>query len=1593
MVVSLIPEEPFKKGEVSLEPQTQEPTSDPVATADDVERTDYALGAESPGADTINAYYQTNKAEVLRDQTVAQQQLADRRARQAFVADAANRAALEGRTLTQEDYAMIQSVASGEIVGNRDTIFERMYSNRIAREALEENTQEQLEAEEEAPETAKAVRFTAEDYYTKQEIAKRYIQSLNTVYQQNGLLSNAWDFGRQFVPFYSALSQTGESGVNQDALGGRFLNPGGTKAAEYQALFFLPPEEFDAALRAKVDDIRGNSTLEALVWVQGLLDYTTSNAAIDTAFNLVDVAGFGLPALTKMAKTARSIAKTNNVPLNKTARLVVTGNTEQAAREAAFTRINSKVSPTTKVGVQTGTPKPVVQSLDLMKKGPGLLDPTVPVRDPGTLSNEAARRLVEGLTQDTGTLLGTLDDVTNLVRIPEAAFAAGVYKAEQRFFKQYAKLEDAVLEILPVRESEEVFGGVDNIRVVLGKQDATPFKTESNARYFAEKTYRLPKGEYEVVQGAGNNWFITIRKNIDETEREVLDLRIATDNRNPENLVNQFIGAIRTPDDLLSKEHNAARKTATYGGNAILNRIRQVAENIGSLPKKELNDLSTMISHARFEWRPITLPDGTQSKVQGKFYDTVADLESAYMARFKRVPTEKEIRAYYAFRNISDLDYLQRNIAVLRDKSRIGLEEINVSASVPVGEGQYIYKNLDAIEGKIIDSLPPDNAGTYGLAWVDDKSGKMKFGLSDRLFPGDRKAITEALDTGKYKIVHVYNPNDPVLRALNVGKGEGINYLLVKDLKTKPLKTEQIPYVEGGHWNHGQNNVYVKQAVTHKSAFGRRIYTGDKTAFSFAVPKMAREHGEAMEQARLMLVRGAPKPEITAFVSKNLPFADADEFASQFRNADTNPDGPFDLNTPFVVTQTGQAVSDVRRLDDVFGETVVTGDDAHSLAPKVNTTYNETEPVYGLGQSQVLDPMESLQRASASMSSDRFFEDYKHISIENWAKQFSDVVDVNQAQLMANPLKYLLDPKWMSNVDPRHLAAAQNSRRAILQFLGQDTKESLAWKWLRQKAVDSLNPKGGKNGKIIEPWMWTKETDPADMARTAVFHAKLGMFNPVQFFTQASGAIHAMAIDGNPVRSVQSVFAYWAMRMQQMAPDGGKWAGVNAKISKALGIPTDVLDDMYLQWNRSGMNVVEGEYGILDDYLNPKMFEGKTGRALDAGTIFFKEGNNVHRGTSFALSYLKWRQANPLAKVKPQDLQAMVDRADLMYINMSRASNSMLQNPNSITSVPMQFFGYHVRMTEQLLGKRLTWPEKLRLFGTYSLMWGVPVGIGGTTLGAFWPVRESTRQYALEHGMDIDGNVASKVFMDGLGSLLVQWATGENYDVASRFGPGGMSWLKDIMDGNLTEAFGAGPNFIGQLVETTKPFVHAMGSVFNTDPASGYGLKVEDFVDVLKNISTFNNMTKAYAVYNTGQWLTKSQGVVGNVKNDLPNIVAIALGLTPQQVQDAYLMLDSVTKEEESQAAITREAMVNFRRGLKAANARNSEEMKSFFSRARWLLIASGMSPLDAGKVFQRALRENESMITQIGEDFMMNDPEVRRENFKQSTMEQMNNG
>lgn len=1553
-------------------------------------KADYALAEESPGQNAIAADFWIGMEQRVREQAVLSEVTRRRTEWQRVSKDIIRAAAAEGRELTATEKSYVMDRPVEEVISDRTALEER-FARRIV--------------DETAGDAPDPVSGASRSVVTKQQIAQRILEDVQQKYDDTSWASWGADLAKQLIPFY-----TWSNVVDQiEGLPTSSFLAGSNVAEQMRGLYFLPAEEFEEKLAQAVAEIAESNIIDAVQFARAATAYSTSDQIWDdifTGLDTVDVATLGLSvaatAGAKALKGARSLKRfkdiaevTANPKMTAVDRKVVAGDLEGAAEHAVHERL-AETGLVTPRDVLVDSSKPDEFLNTQAKTGFSLEDPENYLRSAGSLSNEQQRRLIEQLEENRSILKSSLTDITHIVRTDEEAFLKGVANAKKDFLRINYRLEDSIVDVRPVRAQLEEFGQVDRVDFVIGTKDAGAFKSAAQAALTADRLYRLPKGSYEIEQ-VGDSYFLKMSRNVREDSLDVLDIRLNTDNQAPINWKNRWVGWLRNPDDIRPLEASAVAKQATYGANAVMNRMSEVAKSIGKLGKNESERLSTIIDEARFKKRKVVDPQTGQTvTVSGRFYKDVGELERAYLKRGYSLPTDKEIEGYFAFRQLMDYDHAVRNISVYRDKARLGIDQKSIGWIFTDEAGKKIYKQTDFFEGRLIDALPSRSGEPYTLAWYNGKTGKTNFLTSDSIGAYGKWGEIDELIAQDYKIIQVADPKSPTLKDVLGTKGEPIQYLLVRDVKEKPLSSNQVPYNEGGHWIYPSGGFYLKQPQTHKTGLGRRIYDGDVTAHWFGNTQDSRAFLDAYELGRQNL----DNPNLDAIIQGKLPYT-ADEFRKLFRTPE-NPDGPFSPDTPFTITESGQRAADTLKLQDIFREPIVdAASSEHSLLGKLNTQYaqergerltsikntgTEANPIYKLTGAPLMDSMQALGRSTAQLAKSRFFDDLKHKVVENWATQFAEVIDAPSEAVRADPMRYMREPIWKKGADKATLAAAKQNRRAMIYLLGEDTLDMGAIKWARQKVVDGIAKAHGRDSKLLDSWKWDTKADPSTILRSAVFDLKLGLFNVVQFPLQGQAVLHAAAIDGNPLRAVQANFLYWSMRMRGLASTNkGAQSMFGKAVSKALGVDQKIVDEMYDAFHKSGMSQMEGEYARLDDYLNPTQLWGASGvsKGLDAGRVFFKEGNMWHRGTAFATSFLRWRQENPTKMLNAEEMRKIVDRADLYYINMSRASNNDIL-ASSVPSVPAQFFTFHKNLSEQLMGARLTPAEKARVLLMYSTVYGLPVGVGVGIPGAavLWPVSESVRQYTLENGIETDANAVTQFLMNGAGSMAIQMLTGEGYNFGDRYGPGGLSWLRDLTDGNLFEvAAGASGSSLADAIGRIDPFYRAITSVF-TPGDDYYPLSKEDFIDAAREISTVNNIAKVYYAVTTGQYLTKSDMPVMNIDTDPADVVALALGLTPQDVSDTYLKIRSMDQERQAKAALSKEVLKHFSRGMKASADGDEKKAEAFYRKAHHMIIGANLDPKERADLWRRAVTENRTLFDKIDRNFMLRDPEQRMRNY-----------
>lgn len=1573
-----------EEGAIDLTPSVDTPPIVDEKELDSVvQKTDYALGEVSPGREEILSSFILNQGSRFEKMAAAEEAMRLRREFRQEADNVLKTAVAEGRSLTPEEVEYIATL-QGRTPVKPEVAVEKRFGDRIAVDTLKNEL-----AEIEQFTSARNVTEETGDYLAKQQVALKILQETKRKYDESSWTSWSVDFAKNLFPGYNWWKMTDRiEGAIADSLW-----TGTNVEQQMRSLYLMPLDQFEERLRAAVESLSEDNIINAAAFANYAVQFSSTDAALENLFFSLDVldilpaasiAGAGAIGITRSAlrSKVKSVAEElANPNLSKTDVSVLKGEAQAGAEAKVMSDLSA-------AGVLEGF-RPERLAADLSKSSFGLMDHESYLRSAGSLTNESQRRIRDVLEKNKNILMSNVmpGQNTHVIRMSPEAIDKGLKLARDEQARLYPHLEDHVVEVRPVRESEEIYGGVDYIEVWYGKKDASAFTSEKAARNYAKNFLRVDPEMFTPVQ-KGDSWYLKVERSVDETSLELADLRLKTGHEAPENWVNRFIGGLRMSDAVRGQKSGEWAKVATWGSQATAERLAEVTKTLGRMGKNETDRLETILKDAQFKTRTVVDPKTNQPvTVQGVFYKNQMELEQAYLSKGFSLPSQAESTAYWTFRQLMDYDLLQRNIARWRDKARLGLTQHEVSW-VRKGEGGVKEKiTLPPFEGRVRQSLPE---GEFTIAWSDAKTGKSGFALSSQR--GWFKEVNKLLDDD-YKIIQVFDQNSKELKDAVRSGGEPVQYVVVRDWKEKPLSFHQVPAAEGGHWMYPQTGGYVKQPQLHGTKFGRTIYDGDLTVHWLGREADAKQMAQRYETARQMYLSGDPR--FASFVDENLPY-DAKTLKQKFE------DKTFDPQRPFVFTQHGQSTGDILKLSEegVFDPRA----SAHSLEATVSSNLtqqrdrrltsvaidqSQQNPSFKLYGAPVLDPLKAMTRGLSDLARSRYFEDYVHQTAENFMTQFGDTLKASAAELRADPMRFIREPVWKEGVDPKHLAAAKTLRRNLLYLLGQDSYDLGLMKTFKQKILDSVLQPYGKSGRLLERYQWTKDADPAVVARSAVFDLYLGLFNPLQFPLQAQGATLVAAIDGSMTRAAQANFLYWSARMRGMASTNkGAQSLIGKATARALGLSKDVVDEAYEAFLTSGMSVFGGAYNRLDDFLSPKLFEqgkGPMRKFLDAGRVFFKEGNLTHQGTAFMTSYLRWKQSpgNKYKKPNQRDMAAIVDRANLYYNDMTRASSSALLSQSAI-SIPVQFSAFHRNLSELLLGTRLTVSEKARVMMMYSLLYGAPVGnpvsMATTPL---WPMSESIRQSMLEEGMDTDSSFLLNTYYNGIAQAFLNELTGTNYDT-ERYAPGGLPWMKELLDGNFLEVI-QGPSGTGlaRMLETVAPFYHAMMGVFAGPEDDTYSLTVNDFVDAARNIATVNNAVKAYYALTTGRLLTKGEALQTRIDADGFDALLIgALGLVPQEVTDAYAMIRSNKEADEAKAAITKEAMVQFRRGLRAVD--NPKEAETFFRNAKALLQGAGLTPLEVKDVWRRAMRENEDLIEQISPNFMTRDPEKRLPRFQQ---------
>lgn len=1553
------------------------------------------LGANSPGVSSLRESIARGDEQYARQTSADELRLKERDNRLTMLTQLAN-ARVPGSPVSQDEIDLTSSLTIEPTVDPR-TVWEKQYGNYLTNRLVMDNDDPSGAingALTENPAGTYADLDVARDLITKSERVNARLSEMEAKWKEMGWWESAGTIAETIIPGKSSLNLSGRSLTDILDMG-EFVNvialPGKNLREQIQSLRGIAdPDAFAAKLDEVVDRIADTNIIDAIDFLKAVQSYSPNEQFIKNAFGLADVTDVGALAGAITKGLVKGGTKIGNKVLTKA---------EAERIKAVDDTLKATVGPQhpEKIAAQIGATEESA-TMKVIQRRTIETDPTLPATfadrvrvitdmmptfaKPGnifkgesSLSNAQAVRLTSVLENNIARFVDTVTTTISPERLPPEALQAAVQAAKEEIRKDYTRVSDAVLDV--VQNPRDPFSNTDSVSIRIGKPDANTFTSSDEAKLYARDIYELPLDSYSVgelksgVGQQGTAFYIDIMKPIRETATEAQDLIVNTNNQSPiPNLMTMFIQGMRTPAEITSAFQKANRDAALLGNVNFTNMLSEVAAPIGNLTKNQRKDLGKIMDANR--------DFHNAAGERGRYYDTIQDLDEAYLTKFNRLPTDAEAEAYYSAVQINEMDLMLRNFTAYRDLSRQGIEEFQVRMGYE-GYSEYTpakFTLSGKFKGREAEYIPWSDPNLLPVAVIDEAGGtpRMVYKSSTQ---ADRDWVESLVKDKGYKIIQVARPQERVLKD-SANLRDPVQWIVTKSHTKSPLEFQQVGRSPGFHVEYA-DPYYIKQPRVSIIPGGSRAYEGDATLWSVGSRAQGLKFEQRVNELRQAIKDGVE--DLTPYISNKLPENEA-WWRAQFAE-----DGYFNIDQPFKLVSKGQNTRDV---DNSLKQIRDLTDSQHTLTSDMDRKFQgersqqllspvegtEENPAIKLRPSRMVDAMTSTSQGIGQATRSRYFGDMKISVADQFVNEFSDLMTESVEELRKYPMYFLHNPPWREGqgVDQARLAAAKAIQKTTMEFAGRQTPFGKTFDWVQTKLADSVYQATGEKGtKILNTMTDLANTrDPLSFLRSWAFRAKMGFFNVNQIFVQSQGLAHMLAI--NPKDALQSFAAYLPTRALMFNDKPEIVSYVAQKMMTKLGWKAEHFEESFALLKRTGWQNVGREATFIDDMSDPKLYEGTVGKFLDKSAIFFTETERMIRLSSWHSAYREWRAANPRATVTNAELGKILSRADTMTLNMTNASKASWER--GVLSIPAQFQSYNVRLFEQFWGGQLTLAEKARVMGVTSALYGVPVGLSGVLA---YPLYEDIRQYALENGYNVSDKYIDGM-IEGLPALLMSSLGMGEFNFGQRFGPGGISLFKDLKDNDKTllqAAMGPGGSVFTDLALGALP----AGTAMLAQMVSGknYEPEANDVLDALRTISTVNNGYRVWAAMQYGKYISR-KGVVLSESSPYSAAVSAATGLQPREFTDKMIMNDSLKDLNKYQRDLQTEIQKYGSRALIEYSNGNKDAGDAYMKKASSYIELGDFTPSQKTSIVSNIVQgKNRTLADRIRRDWVMKGPSSKR--------------
>ena len=1204
----------------------------------------------------------------------------------------------------------------------------------------------------------------------------------------------------------------------------------------------------------------------------------------------------------------------------------------------------------------------------------------------------------------------------------------GIRAIKQEFLNDYPGIDSSIININSFLDLEglrynEVTGtreivahlgrqvpNVHDIVLQVGRHTAEYFTSLEEANGFA-KMYGLINPQ---IKQQGFGYYIELSKPLNETSQVSRDFLMSTTvSKAPDSYVNAFLGFLRTPDETLSLEQRLNRKVAAHGGANLLavakeemKSIRQLAKWTipGTSKRQQFDQWASAVNYSRRAIDPAT-------SERGYFYQSPAELGDHYQTFFGRPPSDGEIQAYFSFVRVIEMDAVLRDIGLYRNMSRLGTEHWQFSMLNQGGEeiksGFFpaIKQNVFPIGSDPIIVL----GNSLGEEKIRSVGGR---GFSQK----DLKQFRDDVAAGTRSVFRIYDPETRPLKQFLNGDTSRIRYIItsnVRGAENKPLPFSNLNRRGGGHFDYDFDH-YIKQArVGWDDAYKKFVYEGDSTIMPMLNRVMGRDVAQALDEVRIAIRNrdlGAAKVVAESRIPA-IPWKEIQSWFNPTRTATGELLPPrLNKNEPIQLIPRGSTIASqdpglskreymLRKRAGLkqylFKDGTTEGSDARQFQVKYTQQRDAYDlytmrdegthgnPLWKYEPAQLVDPIPTLNRGIKDIVNSTFMDDYKIFSVEHWLKQAAPYLKLDDIDAWkSSPFWHFNHADFKTDADVLQVRQLEDARFKINQFIGTPSKIQNMLDRMSQDLADAMYKKFGPGGNqltrglILAPsWTVANLTKPIDLMHYVTYNAVIGLFSPAQLLVQSMNYVTMAGIAGWS-RATQGGVAALLHQFGRLNehPD---WIAKLDSIASKFGFKPGEFTEARMLGNQSGMFNVGSSHILYDNHYAPKLISNGAQQFLDLGTAFFRGSEQHSRFGAHYIAYKEFRDLHPTGRITNADRAAILDRADLLSGNMSRASKSRIQY--GIGSFPTQFMGYQMRIAELFTGNRMTNLQRARLLGTFAIAFGVPTATGITTI----PFDQYFRKAAKEYGYVVGDKWWSTTFMEGLPAALGQWATGNVYDVGPRYGAPGADFYREALTGDKpwwNMLGGASWSTLAGAFQYSNGFRTAMMSMIRQDNEA-FPMTVESFTEPLKIISSYSAAWKMMAAINTGRWMSRNETFID--RTSPANAIFMGLsGLQSQQAAEIQTTTWSLKDRKAMEDYGKKEFIRYFHRALRDQEM-NPELARSEFAQANAMLITTGYPEEKYSEAIAEAAKNNETLIERLNWDFYLKDiPYSQKENY-----------